>query len=116
MDAAEVIQDYMDSLDEYGEPVQIRRFFGSVQRSSFAATARARVKTYRENELTEVSQQGRMWAKVLIQDLVDAQFPLPIEDTDKIVIRGEVKEIDWIDNNTGRVGTTQVYALIYATG
>lgn len=114
--AADVTADYRDMLSEYGEEIIIRRYTGTDPQIMFGATVKARVKGYAAAPLVGGVMQGSIKIIALIEDLIAAQFPLPVRDDDKVFVRGKESDIVGVDNNTGRVGTTQVFAIITAKG
>lgn len=111
--ATQVLADWEASLDRVGEVIEIGRQTGAnVQR----VQCRARVKEYRAETLVGAVQQGWIEIKVFYPDLVQNQFPLPVRNTDHVVIRGQQKQINAVDANTGRISTTQIFLKIRAAG
>lgn len=104
---------YRRMLDLVGEPVLIRRYTGTgTSRPRFDAAVQARVTEYDPSELIGSIQQGDRKLVVLAQDLIDAQFALPLRKGDKAVIRGRETNIEAPDDNTRRVqGVLVAYEL-----
>lgn len=95
---------YRRMLDLVGEDVIIRRYTGSgASRPKFDATVRARVTEYEPRELVGLLQQGDRRLIVMADDLVAAQFSLPLHKGDKAVVRGKELNIETPDDNTRRV-------------
>ena len=113
-----IAANYERTLTQYGEWVEVSRTAGTTQQLSFRVPARARVRNYKysPDELVGSVVQTDTRVKVLYADLIAGQFPLPVSTTDKIFVRGKEKTIIMVDNNTGRVGTTQIFVEIIAKG
>lgn len=93
-------------MDGVGETVTIRRYTGTgTTRPKFDCDVRARVVEYDPKELVGSIVQGDRKLIVLYEDLVAAQFPLPIEKGAnwKVVVRGKELQIKSIDDNTRRI-------------
>lgn len=104
---------YRRMLDIVGEPVLIRRYTGAgTNRPKFDATVQARVTEYDPSELIGSIQQGDRKLIVLADDLIEAQFALPLRKGDKAVVRGRELNIEAPDDNTRRVnGVLIAYEL-----
>lgn len=96
--------DYREMLTEVGEIVTVRRYSGSGEnRPYFDASVLARVVDYEPRELVGLIAQGDRKLILLADDLVQAQFVLPIQKDDKVVVRGKELNIQGADDNTRRV-------------
>lgn len=96
---------YRRMLYQSGEPVTIRRYTGTgSSRPKFEAQVQARVTEYAPNELVGLVQQGDRKLIILADDLVSAQFSLPLRKGDKAVVRGKELNIESPDDNTRRIG------------
>jgi hypothetical protein len=108
MTPAEVKDAYRRALGEF-EPILIRRYAGAgASRPHFDAQAQARVMGYEPHELVGTIEQGDRRLIVLAEDLIDAQFALPVVRGDKAVIRGVETNIEAADDSTRRIGTTLI--------
>jgi len=86
--------------------VYVRRYTGGgTNRPRFDWPARARIEAMRPNEIVAGSaiQQGDRKVILLVEDLINHQFPLPLTSNDNIVIRGKEVTIIALDDNTRRV-------------
>ena len=110
---AEIRADYRSMMNERGETVSIRRYTGSgTNRPRFDVDAMAVVTGYAPKDLVGTIQQGDRKVILLAEDLIDAQFALPITASDKIVIRGKELAIIAPDDSTRRVsGVLIAYEL-----
>ena len=71
-----------------------------------------RLDVYYGTELVGTIQQGDRKVILLADDLLAAQFALPLKKGDKIVIRGRETNIEAPDDNTRRVrGVLVAYEL-----
>lgn len=116
LDGERARADWGSALERQGETIEIGRQTGATPAVWFWSPCRARVKGYRPDNLAGTAQQGEMVIKAFLPDLIDGHFSLPVRTTDKVRVRGLVKDINAVDNNTGRVGNTQVYVKIMAVG
>ena len=114
--AAQATADWEAALDRVGETIEIGRQIGTDASNVVRVQCRARVKSDRPHVLAEDIQQGEVVIRAFYPDLVANAFPLPVRATDHVVIRGERKRINSVDNNTGRIGTTQIFVKIGAVG
>lgn len=86
-----------------GEVVLIRRYTGAgTARPKFDAQVRARVVGYEPNELVGTILQGDRRVIFLAEDLLAAQFALPVTSNDKAVVRGKELAIIAPDDSTRR--------------
>ncbi|MCA0032760.1 hypothetical protein [Mesorhizobium sp. B263B2A] len=109
MTPTEIKTSYRRILSEVGEPILIRRYTGSgANRPRFDAPVLARVVGYQPHELVGTLVQGDRKLIVLVEDLIDAQFALPVVTGDKAVIRGVECNIEAADDSTRRIGTTLI--------
>lgn len=108
MDVASTKSSYRSALGEC-EPVLIRRYTGSgANRPKFDASAMAKVSGYQPQELIGGIVQGDIKVIVLVDDLLSAQFPLPLKKGDKAIVRSKEMNIEAVDDNTRRVGITLI--------
>lgn len=110
---------YRRMLTQTGETVTIRRFTGTgTARPWFDADVQACVVDYQPSELVGTIAQGDRRLIVLHEDLVDAQFPLPIGvgPNWKVVVRGKELQIKSVDENTRRIAGALVAYEIQAGG
>jgi hypothetical protein len=114
--ATQATADWEAALDRVGETIEIGRQTGTDSSNVVRVQCRARVKNDRPHILAEDIQQGEVIVRAFHPDLVANGFPLPVRSTDHVVIRGERKRISSVDNNTGRIGATQIFVKIGAVG
>lgn len=105
---------YRQMIDEAGETVLVRRYTGTGQnRPYFEAAVKARVIGFKPQELIGGLRQGDQRLILLNEDLLNAQFPTPLLDTDKVVVNGREITIQAPDKSTRRVaGELIAYDLI----
>lgn len=95
---------YRDMMEEVGENVFVRRYFGTgVNRNKFEVKVLARIVGYSPQELVGTIVQGDQKLIVLVDDLEIYQFPLPLIKNDKVVVRGKELNIEAVDGNTRRI-------------
>lgn len=113
MTPEEVKEIYRRYMDEVGEEVIIRRYFGTgSNRNKFEVKVRARVVGFGPEELVGTIQQGDRKVIVLVEDLENFQFPLPLVKNDKCQVRGKELNIETPDENTRRIqGELVAYEL-----
>jgi len=117
MTPAECLQSYRVNMEAVGETIVIRRYTGTgVGRVPHDTNVRARVTGYDERELVGTIQQGDRRLIVLVEDLEDAGFSLPITPNDKIVLRGTMISIVAVDDSTRRIQGTLIAYEIQARG
>ena len=104
---------YRRFFDDRGENVLIRRYYGiGNNRSKFEVEVKARVFDYAPQELIGTIIQGDVKALVLVEDLENKQFPVPILKNDKVIIQGKELNIEAVDRNTRKVmGELMAYEL-----
>jgi len=108
---------YARMLADVGEPVAIRRYTGAgANRPYFDAAVLARVTGYEPKEIVGTIVQGDRKLIVLAQDLIDAQFALPVRKGDKAVVRGVELNIEAADDSTRRVGTELIALELQVRG
>jgi hypothetical protein len=96
---------YRRAMDMVGEMVTIRRYVGAgANRPWFDCDVRARVMDYKPNELVGSIVQGDRRLVILHEDLVTAQFALPLAKDMKARVRGKELNIEAVDDSTRRVG------------
>lgn len=104
-------------MNEAGETITIRRYTGAgPNRPFFEASVMARVVGYEPHELIGTIQQGDRKLIVLAEDLIDAQFALPVTTNDKAVVRGKELQIMAADDSTRRVGADLIAYELQARG
>lgn len=116
LDGERARSDWESALGRQGETIEIGRQTGSTPNSLFRVACRARVKGYRPDALVGQVSQGEMVIKAFFPDLIANRFPLPVRDTDHVVVRGQRRQINAVDSNTGRIGDTQIFVKIMAVG
>lgn len=96
-----------------GEDVLLRRYTGTgATRAKFEVRVRAKVAGYEPQDLVGSVQQGDRKVIVLAEDVDAAQFPVPITNSDKIVVRGKELTIQSVDDSTRRIaGVLVAYEL-----
>lgn len=95
---------YRRDMEEIGEKVIIRRYFGTgTNRNKFEVEILARVIGYGPQELVGTIQQGDQKLIILVKDLETFQFPLPLIKNDKVIVRGKELNIEAADGNTRRI-------------
>lgn len=88
------------------ETISIRRYVGTgTNRPWFDWDVLARVTAYAPTELVGGIVQGDRKLIVLYDDLVQAQFPFPIQTGSnwKAIVRGKELQIKAVDDNTRRL-------------
>lgn len=117
MNPATVKETYRRMIAADGEIVTIRRHTGlGTNRPKFDVNVRAKVTRFEPEELVGAIQQGDRKLIVLAEDLIAAQFRLPVTLSDKVVVRGSELGIVSADDSTRRIGTTLIAYEIAARG
>ncbi|MGD9880458.1 MAG: hypothetical protein AB7F22_10615 [Reyranella sp.] len=117
MTPATVKASYRRAIDQAGEPLTVRRYTGAgASRPRVDVSVRGRVVDYRPDELVGTIQQGDRMIILLVEDLVAAQFPMPLRKGDKIVVRGRELNIEDPDDNTRRVAGVLIAYELRARG
>jgi hypothetical protein len=117
MTPAECRQAYSRDVDAVGETIAIRRFTGTgVGRIPTDTNVRARVTGYDERELVGTVQQGDRRLIVIVEDLVNAGFAVPVTPNDKVVLRGTMISIVTVDDSTRRIQGELIAYEIQARG
>lgn len=112
-----VKQTYRQMIADNGEPILIRRYTGvGTSRPRFDTEVRARVTGYTSDELVGGIVQGDRKIILLVQDLIDRQFALPIVASDKVVVRGKEMAIISPDDSTRRIENVLVAYELTARG
>lgn len=109
MNAAEIKAHYAAELKE---TIIVRRYTGAgATRPKFDAEARGKAWGYSGSELIGDIQQGDQRVLVLVDDLIDNGFTLPVTANDKVVVKG--KEIAIVSPGQRKApdGTLVVYDL-----
>lgn len=108
---------YERHLLQVGEYITVRRYTGSgTNRPRFDVQARARVEGYAPSELIGTIQQGDRRIVLYADDLLAAQFAMPVTANDKLVIRGRELAIVAVDDNTRRLQGQLIALEIQARG
>lgn len=72
------------------EPIIVRRYTGAGSaRPRFDVQVRGKATQYGADELIATIQQGDQKVIVLVDDLIEKQFALPITSNDKVVVGGK---------------------------
>jgi hypothetical protein len=117
MTPEEVRQSYSANTDAVGETIVIRRYTGTgVGRVPHDTNVRARVTGYDYRELVGTIQQGDRRLIVLVDDLIDAGFAVPVTPNDKVVLRGTMISIVTVDDSTRRIQGELIAYEIQARG
>lgn len=107
---------YRDLLARVGEPIVLRRYTGAgTNRPKADWSVQGRVMDFSPDELIGGIVQGDRRVILLAQDLIDGQFPLPIQTgpNHKAVIRGRELQIKAVDDATLRFkGEIVAYKLV----
>lgn len=102
---------------EVGESIDIRRYSGSGLGRTYVDTpVMARVTGYSPEELVGTIQQGDRNIVVLVEDLVNGGFVLPVTANDKVVLRGRELAIMSVDDSTRRVAGMLIALELQARG
>jgi hypothetical protein len=110
-------ESYRENMDAVGETIVLRRYTGTgVGRVPHDTNVRARVAGYSELELVGGIQQGDRRLIVLVEDLENAGFAMPVTPNDKIVLRGTMISILSIDDSTRRIQGELIALEIQARG
>jgi hypothetical protein len=107
MNAAEIKAAYARELKE---TIVVRRYTGAgANRPRFDAAVRGKARLYGATELIGSISQGDQQVIVLAEDLIAAQFALPVTSNDKVVVAG--RELSIVAPNTRKApdGTVIVY-------
>lgn len=98
-------------------PVLIRRYTGlGTNRPRFDVSVKAKVTGYAPDELVGQIVQGDRKVILLVQDLIDRQFAMPILSSDKVVVRGKELAIIAPDDSTRRVAGILIAYELTARG
>ena len=100
------------------EIVTIRRYTGSgANRPRFdAENIAARVAGYTPHELIGTIIQGDRKIIVLVDDLIQRQFALPVTTNDKVVVEGKELAIIAVDGSTRKVDDVLIAYELQARG
>jgi hypothetical protein len=107
MNAAEALASHRAMINEVGEDIIIRRI------GVPDVTVRARVVGYKPDELVGSIVQGDVKIIALVDTLGGR---LPLTNNDSAVVRGKVKRIKAVDDNTRRIGGMLIALEIQAGG
>jgi hypothetical protein len=105
MTPEQIRADYRAALHRVGEPVTIKRYYGTGStRPFYQATVRARVTGYEPNELVGGVIQGDRKLIVSGEDIIGAGgITLPLVKGDKVIVRGRELNIEAADDSSRRV-------------
>jgi hypothetical protein len=107
---------YRRQMDAVGEDVTFQRVTSPGLVVSNAATVKARLVGYQEEDLSGERREGERHLIVLHDDLVAASFPVPPNDTDRVVHAGRTLQITRVDGDTRRAQGTQIAYDVWAVG
>lgn len=109
---------YRNALSiEVGEEINIRRYSGSgLGRTYVDTSVKARVTGYNPDELVGGIQQGDRNMVVLVEDLVNGGFVLPVTPNDKVMLRGKELAIMAVDDSTRRIAGTLIALELQCRG
>lgn len=108
--------EYRRALGEF-ETVLLRRYYGTGQnRQKFDAPCLARVMGYAPEQLAGTVQQGDTRLIVMADDLVASGFPLPLTDSDTVIVKGKPLDIKGVDDRTRRVAGKIIAYELQARG
>lgn len=116
MDAATALGIYRRQMDAVGENATFQRVTSPGLTVSDTATVKVRVMGYQEEELSAERREGERHLIVLHDDLVAAGFPVPPNDTDRVVHAGRTLQISRVDASTRRTQGTQIAYDVWAVG
>lgn len=106
---AESLDLYADYVDAEGEVVVVRR----PGAPNIEVNARARVTGYKPKELAAGMRQGDRQILLLATDLDVPEWPGPLAQTDKIVVRGQPLTMRALDDSTHRfAGVLFAYEIV----
>lgn len=107
--ADEITAGYAGTL---GEPIIVRRFTGAgANRPRFEAEVRGKAWGYADTELVGSIEQGDQRVLLLIADLIERGFALPVTSADKVVIMGREMAIISVGQRKALDGTPIVYDI-----
>lgn len=114
MSPEEVASHYREMIDEVGEMITLRRYYGTGDnRSWFDADVKARVTGYDPEALAGSMLQGDRRVVLMYEDVIAKQFPTPLSSGDWIIYDGRELAVVMPDGSTRRVqGVTIAYDLI----
>lgn len=116
-DAARVKAAYKRSLTRVGQTISVRRYSGTgPARAKVDTPAKARVTGYDPEELIGTIVQGDRKVIVLVEDLIENGFTLPVTTNDKLVVDGKELAIQAVDGNTRKVAGVLIAYEIQARG
>ncbi len=108
---------YRNFMEEVGEEIIIRRYFGTgMNRNKFEVKVIGRVMGYEASELIGTVIQGDRKLIVLVDDLETGQFPIPVVKNDKVFVRGKEINVESSDDNTRRINGELIAYVIQARG
>lgn len=108
MKAAEALAMYRGQLDDHGETITIKRISPAAQ-----ADVKARVTGYKPDELGGGIQQGDRRVIIIAEDVT---WDGGLKRGDKVLVRGRLMNIEVVDDNTRRVGSTLIAYDVAARG
>lgn len=107
MNTAAIKASYARALKEM---IVVRRYTGAgTNRPRFDATVRGKDRLYASTELVGTITQGDHNVLILVEDLIAAQFALPLTTNDKVVVAGKELSIQAPNTRKAPDGTIIVY-------
>ncbi len=95
---------------ELKDMIKVRRYTGTgTNRPIFEAWVRGRANQYKATELIGTITQGDQHVLILVEDLIQKKFALPLTTNDKIVASGKELSIVAANNRSDLDGTLIVY-------
>ena len=102
---------YATQIDNEGEVVTVRRLVPGA--SPIEIIARAKVAGYDAKALVSGIKQGDRNILLLASDVDGSEFPLPLQQTDRIVVRGASLSMRSLDDSTHRfAGVLYAYEIV----
>lgn len=96
-------------IEGNAETVTLRRYTGTgANRPFFDTEVSARVTGYQPSDLVGDIRQGDRQVIMLADDLIVAQFPMPVRQTDRLIVGGKECSIEALDDRTRRIGSTLI--------
>lgn len=116
MDAETARGMYRRQMDAVGEDATFQRVTSPALVVSNSATVKVRVVGYQEEELSGERREGERHLIVLHDDLVAASWPVPPNDTDRVVHGGRTLQITRVDPDTRRAQGVQIAYDVWCVG
>jgi hypothetical protein len=118
MNADQVRAGYRRAMEQAGTSVHVRRYAGTGAARPFfqAEDVAALAREYRAADLVGAIREGDQEVIVLDEDLVAAQFAVPVRHGDKVVLRGKELNVEAADGNSRRLGHDLVAWVLRVRG